>query len=225
MYAGQKVEEADVETLFARPRHPYTRGLMASIPALPTSGDTGRGAARGNPGHGAGAHAPAAGLRLRAALPARDPALPRGVPAAAGLRRRSLRGVLARGRDGGRGMSEAAALLEVTDLVKHYPVRRGVLRRRAGTVQAVDGVSFALGAARRSGWSANPAAARRRVARSVLRLVEPTSGQIRFEGDDITPSRQDRDATAPARDADRVPGPVRLAQSAHACRRHRRRAA
>ncbi len=38
MYAGKKVEEADVETLFAAPRHPYTRGLMASIPALPTSG-------------------------------------------------------------------------------------------------------------------------------------------------------------------------------------------
>jgi oligopeptide/dipeptide ABC transporter ATP-binding protein len=38
MYAGKKVEEADVETLFVRPRHPYTRGLMASIPALPTSG-------------------------------------------------------------------------------------------------------------------------------------------------------------------------------------------
>jgi len=36
MYAGKKVEEADVETLFARPRHPYTRGLMASIPAVPT---------------------------------------------------------------------------------------------------------------------------------------------------------------------------------------------
>jgi len=38
MYAGKKVEEADVETLFANPRHPYTRGLMASIPALPTAG-------------------------------------------------------------------------------------------------------------------------------------------------------------------------------------------
>jgi peptide/nickel transport system ATP-binding protein len=36
MYAGKKVEEADVETLFAHPLHPYTRGLMASIPALPT---------------------------------------------------------------------------------------------------------------------------------------------------------------------------------------------
>jgi oligopeptide/dipeptide ABC transporter ATP-binding protein len=36
MYAGRKVEEADVEDLFASPRHPYTRGLMASIPALPS---------------------------------------------------------------------------------------------------------------------------------------------------------------------------------------------
>jgi peptide/nickel transport system ATP-binding protein len=36
MYAGRKVEEAPVETLFADPRHPYTRGLMASIPAVPT---------------------------------------------------------------------------------------------------------------------------------------------------------------------------------------------
>ncbi len=36
MYAGKKVEEADVETLFADPRHPYTRGLMASIPSVPS---------------------------------------------------------------------------------------------------------------------------------------------------------------------------------------------
>jgi peptide/nickel transport system ATP-binding protein len=39
MYAGRKVEEADVDTLFADPRHPYTRGLMASIPGVPTQRD------------------------------------------------------------------------------------------------------------------------------------------------------------------------------------------
>jgi peptide/nickel transport system ATP-binding protein len=38
MYAGKKVEEADVETLFANPKHPYTRGLMASIPGVPAAG-------------------------------------------------------------------------------------------------------------------------------------------------------------------------------------------
>jgi peptide/nickel transport system ATP-binding protein len=41
MYAGKKVEEAGVEELFANPRHPYTRGLMASIPAVPGSGANG----------------------------------------------------------------------------------------------------------------------------------------------------------------------------------------
>jgi peptide/nickel transport system ATP-binding protein len=38
MYAGRKVEEADVDTLFAQPRHPYTRGLMASMPAVVSLG-------------------------------------------------------------------------------------------------------------------------------------------------------------------------------------------
>jgi len=38
MYAGRKVEEASVEALFAAPKHPYTRGLMASIPAVPAAG-------------------------------------------------------------------------------------------------------------------------------------------------------------------------------------------
>jgi peptide/nickel transport system ATP-binding protein len=38
MYAGKKVEEADVEALFAHPKHPYTRGLMASIPGVPAPG-------------------------------------------------------------------------------------------------------------------------------------------------------------------------------------------
>lgn len=42
MYAGKKVEEADVESLFARPLHPYTSGLMASIPELPTEHRTAR---------------------------------------------------------------------------------------------------------------------------------------------------------------------------------------
>jgi oligopeptide/dipeptide ABC transporter ATP-binding protein len=43
MYAGRKVEEADVETLFARPLHPYTRGLMASMPKLPQAGGDAQG--------------------------------------------------------------------------------------------------------------------------------------------------------------------------------------
>jgi peptide/nickel transport system ATP-binding protein len=78
------------------------------------------------------------------------------------------------------------ALLEVTDLKKHYPVRAGVLRRQVGTVHAVDGVSFSLGIGETLGLVGESGCGKSTVARSVLRLVEPTSGQIRLEGEDIT---------------------------------------
>ena len=96
MYAGRKVEEADVEILFADPRHPYTRGLMASIPAVPSFQGKADSAAHGNSGRGAVTDQLARGLRVCAALFARDCALPRSVSAIAGLGRRSLGGVLAR---------------------------------------------------------------------------------------------------------------------------------
>jgi oligopeptide transport system ATP-binding protein len=83
-------------------------------------------------------------------------------------------------------MTEAGPLLEVTDLVKHYPVRGGVLRRRIGTVHAVDGVSFALSTGETLGLVGESGCGKSTVARSVLRLIEPSSGAIRLDGTDIT---------------------------------------
>jgi oligopeptide/dipeptide ABC transporter ATP-binding protein len=83
-------------------------------------------------------------------------------------------------------MSEQNPLLEVTDLVKHYPVRAGVLRRGVGIVHAVDGVSFSLSKGETLGLVGESGCGKSTVARSVLRLVEPTSGQIRIDGRDIT---------------------------------------
>jgi peptide/nickel transport system ATP-binding protein/oligopeptide transport system ATP-binding protein len=82
--------------------------------------------------------------------------------------------------------TEKRPLLEVTDLVKHYAVRGGVLRRRIGTVHAVDGVSFSLGAGETLGLVGESGCGKSTVARSVMRLVEPSSGSIRLDGTDIT---------------------------------------
>ncbi|MFH0300110.1 dipeptide ABC transporter ATP-binding protein [Bradyrhizobium sp. 31Argb] len=83
-------------------------------------------------------------------------------------------------------MTEAQPLLEVTDLVKHYPVRGGVLRRQVGTVHAVDGVSFSLAPGETLGLVGESGCGKSTVARSVLRLVEPSSGEIRLNGEAIT---------------------------------------
>jgi peptide/nickel transport system ATP-binding protein/oligopeptide transport system ATP-binding protein len=83
-------------------------------------------------------------------------------------------------------MTDARALLEVSDLVKQYPVRGGVLRRKVGTVHAVDGVSFTLGVGETLGLVGESGCGKSTVARSILRLVEPSSGTIRLNGRDIT---------------------------------------
>src|SRR5213080_822211 len=83
-------------------------------------------------------------------------------------------------------MTGTPPLLEVTHLVKHYPVRSGILRRRAGIVHAVDGVSFSLGSGETLGLVGESGCGKSTVARSILRLIEPTSGSIRLNGQEIT---------------------------------------
>jgi oligopeptide transport system ATP-binding protein len=94
--------------------------------------------------------------------------------------------MLARRGNSGIAMTEARVLLEVSDLVKHYAVRGGVLRRRVGTVHAVDGVSFTLRVGETLGLVGESGCGKSTVARSILRLVEPTSGNIRLNDRDIT---------------------------------------
>ena len=102
MYAGRKIEEAPILELFDRPAHPYTRGLMASIPRY------GAGRARKRrlaeiPGIVPSLREPIAGLCLRAALSLRGGALSRRSPAAAAGGRRPRRRLPFRRRGDGRG--------------------------------------------------------------------------------------------------------------------------
>ncbi len=80
-------------------------------------------------------------------------------------------------------MSEA--LLEVRGLVKHFPVRRGFLGGVAGQVRAVDGVSFDVRPGEVLGLVGESGCGKTTTGRCVLRLLEPTAGEIRFEGTDI----------------------------------------
>src|SRR2546426_908865 len=88
------------------------------------------------------------------------------------------------------GLLVTDAILEVEDLVKHFPVRRsGVQRLLWGTkfaVHAVDGVSFALRRGEIFGLVGESGCGKTTVGRTVLRLLAPTSGSIRFDGLDIS---------------------------------------
>ena len=81
----------------------------------------------------------------------------------------------------------ADELLRVENLKKHFPVTRGIVfQKQVAAVKAVDGVSFTVNRGRRSGSSANPAAASRRWLGCIMRLLDPTGGKITFDGRDIT---------------------------------------
>ena len=196
MYAGRRSRRPTSTTLFAEPRHPYTRGLMASIPAVLDGASAGRGCAeipgtvpsldRLPPGC---AFAPRCALAIdrcrQEQPPLQESADPSGAHAGA-LRKRW------------RCLTDAP-LLEVNDLIealsgakRRAPPQgrhRACRRRRELLARAP---------ARRWGWSANPAAASRRGAR-VLRLVEPTIGRVAFEGQDITALSKTRAAARSAR--------------------------
>ncbi len=80
---------------------------------------------------------------------------------------------------------ESEPLLEIADLVKHYPVRRGLLRREVDRVRAVDGVSLSLRQGETLGLVGESGCGKSTLCRAALQLIEPSSGSVRFEGREI----------------------------------------
>jgi len=84
-------------------------------------------------------------------------------------------------------VSTAEPLVQVTDLVKHFPITRGIVLQRAiGAVKAVDGISFEVQRGETLGIVGETGCGKSTTARLIMRLLDVTSGEVRFDGQDIT---------------------------------------
>jgi len=84
----------------------------------------------------------------------------------------------------------SAPLLEVSGLTKHFPIRRGLFGRVSGQVRAVDGVSFEVRRGETLGLVGESGCGKTTTGRAILRLIEPTSGSVRFDGAEVTRLRR-----------------------------------
>ena len=216
MYAGRVVERAPTPALFKKMRMPYTEALLAALPearrraAYAAAGDLGA-SARSDPAAARVARSRrAAAMRWPAATP-RSRALTAAEIAGAPIRllpsdrnpcrcRRMMQQAVIRAASGD-------PLLEVDDLVVEYPVG-------GKTVHAVSGVSLQIARGETLGLVGESGCGKSTLGRAVLQLRRPTSGQVLFDGQDLTAMQGDALAPdAPARAAD-LPGSDCLAQPA-----------
>ena len=109
---------------------------------------------------------------------------------------------------------DAPVVMSADNLKVWFPIKRGFLRRTVGHIKAVDGVSLAVRQGETLGVVGESGSGKTTLGLALLRLIS-SNGPIVFLGNDIQGLRFKQMLPVPPRHADRVPGPVRLAQPAH----------
>ncbi|MEB3068850.1 dipeptide ABC transporter ATP-binding protein [[Mycobacterium] vasticus] len=197
MYAGRVVESAPVATLYRDRRMPYTVGLMGSVPRLDAPQGTRLVPIPGAPPSLAGVdpgcpfapRCPLATEECRAAEPALLDVGPAHLAACihtdqvTGRSAAEIYGVHTEVPVSESGVS--ATVVRVRDLVKAYPLTKGVLRRNAGEVRAVDGVSFELEQGRTLAIVGESGSGKSTTLHQILELAAPQSGSIEVLGTDV----------------------------------------
>lgn len=198
MYAGRVVESAEVHDLYRDRRMPYTVGLLGSVPRLDAAQGTRLVPIPGAPPSLAGLD-PGCPFAPRCPLAIDECRLeePELLPVGADHRAACIRTDQVGGRSAADiyGVSTTAVsarpdgssvVVRVRDLTKTYRLTKGVLRRRAGEVRAVDGVSFELREGRTLGIVGESGSGKSTTLHEILELTGPQSGSIEVLGTDVT---------------------------------------
>ncbi len=200
MYAGQIVEWASRAALYSTPLHPYTQKLFAVLPRLDRRGER----LDSLPGRVPGPDSVFIGCRFADRCPAvfercrvETPAFHE---ATAGhwsrchlaeadqtlsSTVRNAHRITQIGADGAPYAVSLSPVLEVRDLAVHFPIRKGLLKRTVGHVKAVDGVSFQVAAGETLALVGESGCGKTTLARAILRLIEPTAGQVSLLGEPL----------------------------------------
>ncbi|AFC47892.1 ABC transporter, ATP-binding protein OppD [Mycobacterium intracellulare MOTT-02] len=198
MYAGRVVESAEVHDLYRDRRMPYTVGLLGSVPRLDAAQGTRLVPIPGAPPSLAGLD-PGCPFAPRCPLAIDECRLeePELLPVGADHRAACIRTDQVGGRSAADiyGVSttaqsvkpdDSSVVVRVRDLTKTYRLTSGVLRRRAGEVRAVDGVSFELRQGRTLGIVGESGSGKSTTLHEILELTGPQSGSIEVLGTDVT---------------------------------------
>jgi peptide/nickel transport system ATP-binding protein len=201
MYAAKLVEQGSADRIFLKSRHPYTIGLMRSVPRLDLPRTARLESIEGLPPD---LRSPPAGCRFAPRCSHRLDACGGDIPLreiepyhlSACIRSAEIAsGQLAPEPPGraaaktGSAIRDSKPLLVVKGLRKHFGVRvggAGLLPGRTGTIKAVEDVSFSIAPGRTLGLVGESGCGKTTVGRVVLKLEEPTGGTIHFAGTDIT---------------------------------------